>query len=111
MIKVAGTDGQKAVEAAKGLEWESLRGPVKIDPVSRQVIQNVHIRQVERAADGDLDQQGNRDDTKRSGPGLQPVIWLHVREYSRHSSSVPFSSIGIECRSFSALLSMASPTG
>ncbi|WEZ86318.1 ABC transporter substrate-binding protein (plasmid) [Rhizobium sp. 32-5/1] len=54
MIKVAGTDGQKAVEAAKGLEWESPRGPVKIDPVSRHVIQNVYIRQVERAADGTL---------------------------------------------------------
>lgn len=54
MIKIAGTDGQKAVEAAKGLEWESPRGPVKIDPVSRHVIQNVYIRQVERAADGTL---------------------------------------------------------
>lgn len=54
MIKAAGTDGQKAVEAAKGMEWESPRGPVKIDPVSRHVVQNVYIRRVEKAPDGTL---------------------------------------------------------
>lgn len=54
MIKAAGTDGQKAIEAAKGLEWESPRGPVKIDPISRHIVQNVYIRRVERAAGGEL---------------------------------------------------------
>lgn len=51
MIEAAGTDGSKAIEAAKGLSWESPRGPVKIDPESRHIIQNVYIRRVER--DGD----------------------------------------------------------
>lgn len=54
MIKAAGTDGAKAVEAAKGMEWESPRGPVKMDPVSRSVVQNVYIRRVEKGADGKL---------------------------------------------------------
>ncbi|MFB9952990.1 ABC transporter substrate-binding protein [Rhizobium puerariae] len=54
MIAAAGGDGQKAINAAKGLEWESPRGPVKIDPESRHVIQNVYIRRVEKNADGKL---------------------------------------------------------
>lgn len=54
MIKAAGTDGVKAVAAAKGMEWESPRGPVKIDPVSRSVVQNVYIRRVEKGPDGKL---------------------------------------------------------
>ncbi|MCV3211340.1 ABC transporter substrate-binding protein [Mesorhizobium sp. YC-39] len=48
MIELAGTDGDKAIEAAKGLSWESPRGPVSIDPTSRHVVQNVYIRRVER---------------------------------------------------------------
>jgi branched-chain amino acid transport system substrate-binding protein len=51
MVEAAGTDGAKAVEAVKGMSWESPRGPVSIDPVSRHVVQNVYIRKVER--DGD----------------------------------------------------------
>jgi branched-chain amino acid transport system substrate-binding protein len=47
-------DGAKALAAVKGFEWESPRGPVKIDPVSRQLIQNVYMRKVERGADGKL---------------------------------------------------------
>lgn len=54
MIKAAGSDGVKAIEAAKGMEWESPRGPVKMDPVSRTVVQNVYLRRVEKGADGKL---------------------------------------------------------
>ncbi|MGI3166254.1 ABC transporter substrate-binding protein [Pseudooceanicola sp. 200-1SW] len=50
MIAAAGTDGPAAVEAAKGLAWESPRGPIEMDPDSRTVIQNVYIREVERNA-------------------------------------------------------------
>lgn len=42
-------DGEKAIAAARGLKWESPRGPVTIDPVSRHVTQNVYLRKVERA--------------------------------------------------------------
>ncbi|WP_434730442.1 ABC transporter substrate-binding protein [Rhizobium binae] len=54
MIKAAGSDGAKAIEAAKGMEWESPRGPVKMDPVTRTVVQNVYLRRVEKDADGKL---------------------------------------------------------
>ncbi|WFU12864.1 ABC transporter substrate-binding protein (plasmid) [Rhizobium sp. CB3090] len=54
MIEAAGSDGAKALEAAKGMQWESPRGPVKIDPASRHVVQNVYLRRVERAPDGHL---------------------------------------------------------
>jgi len=47
--KTAGdTDGEKLVAAMKGLSWESPRGPMTIDPATRDVIQNVYIRKVER---------------------------------------------------------------
>ena len=32
----------------KGRNFESPRGPVEIDPVERDIIQNVYIRQVEK---------------------------------------------------------------
>jgi branched-chain amino acid transport system substrate-binding protein len=48
MVAAAGSDGPAAVESALGLEWESPRGTVKMDPDTRTVIQNVYIREVER---------------------------------------------------------------
>ena len=49
MIKEAGAEGgAKAIEAVKGMKWESPRGPVQIDPITRHVTQNVYIRRVER---------------------------------------------------------------
>lgn len=41
-------DGAKALAAIKGFEWESPRGPAKIDPDSRHITQNVYLRKVER---------------------------------------------------------------
>jgi len=41
------TDGEKLVEAMKGMAWTSPRGPMSIDPATRDVIQNVYIRKVE----------------------------------------------------------------
>jgi branched-chain amino acid transport system substrate-binding protein len=55
---IRATKGQKdadaAMDAVKGLEWESPRGPVKIDPETRDIVQNVYIRVVERDANGRL---------------------------------------------------------
>jgi branched-chain amino acid transport system substrate-binding protein len=45
------TDGQALVDAAKGLSWESPRGPISIDPETRDVIHNVYIRKVEKVGD------------------------------------------------------------
>jgi branched-chain amino acid transport system substrate-binding protein len=36
------------VGAAKGLKWESPRGPMQIDPDTRDVVQTIYIRKVER---------------------------------------------------------------
>ncbi|SDR63741.1 amino acid/amide ABC transporter substrate-binding protein, HAAT family [Rhizobiales bacterium GAS113] len=54
MVSAAGTDGDKAVEAAKGLAWESPRGPLKLDPETRHVVQTVYIRRVEKDPQGRL---------------------------------------------------------
>lgn len=35
------TDGEKLVEAMKGMKWTSVRGPVSIDPATRDIVQNV----------------------------------------------------------------------
>jgi branched-chain amino acid transport system substrate-binding protein len=50
MLKKTGgkTDGDALVAAAKGMSWESPRGPISIDPDTRDIIQNVYIRKVER---------------------------------------------------------------
>ena len=42
------TDGAALVEAMKGLSWESPRGPMMIDPQTRDVVHNLYIRKVER---------------------------------------------------------------
>jgi branched-chain amino acid transport system substrate-binding protein len=47
------TDGDAIVAAMKGMKWESPRGPISIDPETRDIIQNVYVRKVERA-DGEL---------------------------------------------------------
>jgi len=41
-------DGNKLIEAMKGMAWESPRGPVSIDPATREIVQNVYLRKVER---------------------------------------------------------------
>jgi branched-chain amino acid transport system substrate-binding protein len=42
------TDADKFVEAAKGLKWVSPRGPISIDPATRDIVQNIYIRKVEK---------------------------------------------------------------
>jgi branched-chain amino acid transport system substrate-binding protein len=42
------TDGDALVNAMKGMSWESPRGPVSIDPETRDIIQNIYIRRVEK---------------------------------------------------------------
>jgi branched-chain amino acid transport system substrate-binding protein len=41
------TDGDSLIAAAKGMAWESPRGPISIDPETRDIIQTVYIRRVE----------------------------------------------------------------
>ena len=47
--KTGGTaDGDSLIAAAKGMKWESPRGPIAIDPDTRDIVQNVYIRKVEK---------------------------------------------------------------
>jgi branched-chain amino acid transport system substrate-binding protein len=47
------TDGDALIATMKGMAWESPRGPIAIDPETREVVQDVYIRRVERV-DGEL---------------------------------------------------------
>ena len=51
-VKKAGgkTDGDSLIAAAKGMKWESPRGPMSIDPETRDVVQTIYIRKVEKVA-------------------------------------------------------------
>jgi branched-chain amino acid transport system substrate-binding protein len=42
------TDGEALIAAMKGLKWESPRGPISIDPETRDIVQNVYVRKVEK---------------------------------------------------------------
>jgi branched-chain amino acid transport system substrate-binding protein len=46
------TDGPTLVEAMKGMAWESPRGPMSIDPKTRDVVQDIYIRRVEKVDGG-----------------------------------------------------------
>lgn len=41
-------DGDSLIAAMKGLSWESPRGPISIDPQTRDIVQNIYIRKVEK---------------------------------------------------------------
>jgi len=42
------TDGDSLIAAAKGMKWESPRGPISIDPDTRDIVQTVYIQKVEK---------------------------------------------------------------
>jgi branched-chain amino acid transport system substrate-binding protein len=50
-------DGDKAMAAAKQMKWDSPRGPVSIDPKTREIVQNVYIRKVQKFGN----QLGNKE--------------------------------------------------
>jgi branched-chain amino acid transport system substrate-binding protein len=47
------TDGDKLIAAMKGISFEGPRGPITIDPRTRDIVHNIYIRRVERR-DGEL---------------------------------------------------------
>jgi branched-chain amino acid transport system substrate-binding protein len=42
------TDADAVVGAMKGTKWESPRGPISIDPRTRDIVQNIYIRKLEK---------------------------------------------------------------
>jgi branched-chain amino acid transport system substrate-binding protein len=47
-------DGDKAMEVLKGMKIDSPRGPVVIDPATRDPIETIYVRRVEKLKDGKL---------------------------------------------------------
>jgi branched-chain amino acid transport system substrate-binding protein len=45
-------DGERAMKAFQGLRLNSPRGPIEIDPETRDVVQTVYVRRVEARPDG-----------------------------------------------------------
>jgi len=44
------TDAESLIAAARGMSWDSPRGPMSIDPETRDVVQTIYIRHVEKVA-------------------------------------------------------------
>ena len=42
------TDGDALINAMKGMKWESPRGPISIDPDTREIVQNIYMGKVEK---------------------------------------------------------------
>ena len=42
------TNGDALIAAMKGQSWNSPRGPISIDPATRDIIQNIYMRKVEK---------------------------------------------------------------
>jgi branched-chain amino acid transport system substrate-binding protein len=59
-------DGDSLIAAAKGMKWESPRGPISIDPDTRDIVQNIYIRKVQKVGDAivnvDIDTVANVKD-------------------------------------------------
>jgi branched-chain amino acid transport system substrate-binding protein len=47
-------DGDKAMEVLKGMKLDSPRGAITIDPATRDVVQTIYVRRVEKLKDGKL---------------------------------------------------------
>ena len=45
------TDADSLIAAAKGMKWESPRGSISIDPDTRDIVQTIYIRRVDKVGD------------------------------------------------------------
>ncbi|KQZ82917.1 amino acid-binding protein [Mesorhizobium sp. Root157] len=72
MIEATGGEqnAQKAVDAVKGMAWESPRGPVSIDGETRHITQNIYLREVAKADDGTYYNKEIATFEKQGDPGL-----------------------------------------
>ena len=46
------TNGDAVIAAMKGMAWESPRGPIAIDPETRDIVQDIYLRRLERVKGG-----------------------------------------------------------
>jgi branched-chain amino acid transport system substrate-binding protein len=47
------SDGDSLIAAMKGMAWESPRGPISIDQETRDIVQNIYVREIKKV-DGEL---------------------------------------------------------
>ena len=84
------TDGDALVEAMKGMKWESPRGPISIDPETRDIVQNIYIRKVEKV-DGELYNVEFADLRGRQGPGQDEEVTTDAEMAGLIVSSPPLA--------------------
>lgn len=75
------TDAAALIGAAKGMAWQSPRGPMSIDPDTRDVVQNIYIRRVQKVGDKFVNVEFDtipavkdpvKEQMKKEGKPLQP---------------------------------------
>ena len=64
------SEGPKLVEAMKGQSWTSVRGPVTIDPATRDIVQTVYIRKAEQVGGGVFNVEFDKVDNFKD-PGVE----------------------------------------
>ena len=60
-------DADAALEALKGWKYDSPRGPITIDPETRDIVMNEYLSEVVKGTDGKLHQKVIGDDRQREG--------------------------------------------
>ena len=78
------TDGEALIAAAKGMAWESPRGPMSIDPETRDVVQTVYIRRVEKVGGQLVNVEFDKIENVKD-----PVKARHEEAQVRARSSMP----------------------
>ena len=63
------TDADALIAAVKGMKWESPRGPVMIDPETRDAVETIYIRKVREGRRRDLVNVEIDKVAEREGPG------------------------------------------
>ena len=70
-------DGDEAVKSLLGWKFDSPRGPIMIDPETRDIVMNEYLDEVVKGSDGKLHQKVHRPDRPGEGPvqgaGSRPV--------------------------------------
>ncbi len=61
-------DGQVAMKSLPGYSWKSPRGPVTIDPATRELVQNFYLREVVKTEDG-----GKRNKVVKTWEQVKPT--------------------------------------
>jgi branched-chain amino acid transport system substrate-binding protein len=62
------TDAEDLIAAARGMKWESPRGPISIDAETRDIVQTAYIRRVEKVGSGTLNVEFDKVENVKDPP-------------------------------------------